>query len=512
MQNPVVDLIIHLLYTYRKFLTKHGRRYLLPDRTAPLSPYALQRPLVVVTPPPVDKAPPLPTSDGPGEHRTRFLRLGDHGAKDGGQPPPPPSSPRTPRGVVVSQSVTTHVLGVDSKSSKLRYSMHINLGRLQHSIEQSDKNPEVVEVSRGVLKRSKGGGRRERGEGVGRSKSWDVQSSRTHKVRFRTQDTRTQDTGTQDSRTHDSRTVDTRTQYFRREETSDSKDTKTESEGEGEAGQGGVVKATTTPGPDSKPDQKMEVAGLTVAILPGEGLPELITSKRENVEMFRQAERQICKQLLRLKQPAPRHKPSEEDGMSKNDFSFTRVYGTMGLSALRKVDKVQQMRKNKEEMKEKVDKVAKVRRERVLRRGQIEAYQKRLKERVQLWKCEEEGRLEQKRDELEKEHQVKVEATKRRTKASQLNTCRHREEREFSSNFRQNSTLISNTLSAEDRSASLTSSSEKVKERVKQTREEGWEQQEEVRKYLEHRRNKILQEGKEGRQQVDTRTLEVCGV
>ena len=49
----------------------------------------------------------------------------------------------------------------------------------------------------------------------------------------------------------------------------------------------------------------MEVAGLTMAILPAEDLPNLVSSKRENVEQLQQARREIKKHMLRLKQPPP---------------------------------------------------------------------------------------------------------------------------------------------------------------------------------------------------------------
>lgn len=437
------------------------------------SSYALQRPLVIVTPPPVEERVPRPQhlqDEGRGVQAFGEMKLYLHpeesrSQEEDGLPPPPPCSPHVPR------PVTTHVLGVDS-SNKLKYSMHINLGRLQQNLEQTERNAGVVEVPHGVL--SKGGGR-QRKEKMYRHSRTREEHSRT---RRRTHD--------EHSRTHSM--------------TQQSPGGKAEEE---ESGKGGVAEETA--------GQDMEVAGLAVAILPGEALPDLATSKRENVEMFRQAEREISKHLLRLKQPPPKNKKlsSGQEGMSKDDFVFTRVYGTMSLSVMRKMNSVHQTRKASEEHKERASKVAKVRRERVMRRGQIEAYQNHLRERVRLWKCEEDERLEQMREGLEKERQAKLRAQQEEQKAESVNVRKQRQEREFSSNFKQNSALISKTLSAEDRRASLSTTSATVRDKVQQVKQESWEQQEEVRRYLEQRRRKVLQDGREGKQEVDTRTLEV---
>ena len=53
-------------------------------------------------------------------------------------------------------------------------------------------------------------------------------------------------------------------------------------------------------------------------------------------------------------------------------------------------------------------------------------------------------------------------------------------------------------------------SSAAVREKVRQVRQESLEQQEEARKYLEQRRNRLWEEGRQEKQDIDARMLEVC--
>ena len=71
---------------------------------------------------------------------------------------------------------------------------------------------------------------------------------------------------------------------------------------------------------------------------------------------------------------APAKHASKSDAMTKDEFVFTRVYGTMNLGLLRKMDQVHHTRKAREELEGKANLVARVRRERVMRRGKIEAF------------------------------------------------------------------------------------------------------------------------------------------
>ena len=425
------------------------------------SSYTLQRPLVVVTPPSIENLK---------RHGSHLPQAKPHPQQPEGQatrqqpeegvgPPPPPSSPRDP-----VEELVQHIFGVEG--DRLRFSMTINLGKLQDHVDQTHKHAAAMSVPHGVLRRRQC-------------------SHHTHKRR-----------------------VDMAEESKAEGEIEAKYDDDDEEEEEEEE-----VVGVVTAEKEAESEHGMEVAGLTVAILSAEDLPDLASSKRENVEQLQQARREINKHLLRLKQPPPnknRKLATNQDTMSKNDFLFTRVYGTMNLSTLREIGKVQQVRKTKEQSKERAERVAKVRRERVMQREKISAYQRHLREQVLLWRCEEEVRLEERREEKGKVREAELLALQQQREAETLNSQRKQAEREASGEFRRNSGLVSKALSAEDRQVRQDTSSATAREQVKQVRQESWEQQEAVQRYLEERRAKLLQEGKQDKREVDTRMLEVC--
>ena len=253
----------------------------------------------------------------------------------------------------------------------------------------------------------------------------------------------------------------------------------------------------------------MSLSGLTLSVLPHEDIPPLVTSKRENVKMIREAEKEMCQSRLQVRQAPAKH-ASKSDAMTKDEFVFTRVYGTMNLGLLRKMDQVHHTRKAREELEGKTNLVARVRRERVMRRGKIEAFQNHLKDRVRVWKCREEGRLEQRKEALDKEREEELVGLSRQREVGRRSAQKQQEERELSDCFRQNSAVISNTLCTEDSKVSEEQSSAAVREKVRQVRQESLEQQEEARKYLEQRRNRLWEEGRQEKQDIDARMLEVC--
>lgn len=447
--------------------------------------HMLQQPRVIITPP-QDTLSQLPQLQYQYQQYHHLLPHGDkepqlltqqprplaHREQQEGLPPPPPSSPM----------VETHSLELDS-SNKVKYTMHINLGKLQHNIEQSERSTGMVPY--GVLM----GGKNERIEkGVQLSKS-------------------SKKTGTQVVRTLDSRTREQhviRTPSRGQEGGGEDDEEMEEEEGE-EVKQDGKLDVAGT-------DEKMQLTGLTIAVLRHEAMPNLADTKAENVAMIKQAKKEINKTVLRLRQPATKSLKlaPKQDAMSKDDFVFTRVYGTMHLSLLRKVEGVHHTRKRSEEHKQMVQRVAQARRERLLRRGMIEAFQNHLRERVHMWRCEEEGRLDQKKEALEKRRQANLLEQCRLQESATLTSRRRRDDREFSSHFRQNNTLISNTLSAEDRRASLGGCSAGTTEKVRQVREESLEQQQEAYRYLELRRSRLVQEGRQSKKEINAKTLEVC--
>lgn len=370
----------------------------------------------------------------------------------------------------------THVLEVDSDTNRLHCSIYINMGRLQQSIEQSVEGAGLRGVAHGKTRNA----RREK-------------TVHLHVPSVSKKDA-VKDAG---SRTEPRQDV---------VKSSDDQDTQVpvscgmEEDGDVEGAKGGATDEST-----------MSLSGLTLSVLPHDDLPPLATSKRENVRMIREAEKALSMSRMQLKQ-APAKPPYKPDAMTKDEFAFTRVYGTMNLGLLNKMDKVHHTHKVNKVQEGKANLVARVRRERVMRRGKIEAFQNHLKDRVHMWKCREEGRLERRREVLDKQREAELMEQSQQREVERRSAHKQQEKRELSDYFRQNSALISNTVCMEDRKVSVEQSCAAVQENVRQVRQESLEQQEEARRYLEHRRNRLWEEGRQEKKDIDARMLEVCTV
>lgn len=389
--------------------------------------------------------------------------------------------------------------GMGAAGDAVRYSMHINLGLLQRNIDQSVSKDVEGEGLTGVAYNKKGKTNQNRKGTKQKGKETNQKGKEMHLhvpglVKREPVLTR------ESSRTDGSGTLITLP--------SADEDRKEGMETGGGDGDGGDEEEE-----EGGEGKLISLAGLTLAILPHKEFPNLSAGKRETVKMIREAGEAIRRSRLQLKKQAAAAKTLKasprQDSLNRDEFVFTRVQGTMHLTLLNRMDRLHRTRKANEESEAKASLVARVRRERVTRRGKIEAFQNHLKERVHVWKCQEEGRLEHQREALDRERQ-----------AESLQRCQHRElqhtsakkqqeDRQLSNHFRQNSALIGNTLRSEDRKVSLSHSSAAVRDKVRQAKQEELEQQEEARKYLEHRRNRLCEQGKQGRHDVDARMLEV---
>jgi len=96
-----------------------------------------------------------------------------------------------------------------------------------------------------------------------------------------------------------------------------------------------------------------------------------------------------------------------------------------------------------------------------------------------------------------------------RQETAARNSRRQQEDREFSSHFRQNNTLVGNTLSAEDRREVIGACSTSLQQRVKQLRRDSLEQVRQLERSMEKRRNRLAEEGKKRKRNLSEKTLEV---
>lgn len=372
----------------------------------------------------------------------------------------------------------THVLGLDSATRRLKYSMHVNLRRLHQSIEHSDRESKGLTLPKAGL-------------------------NKTHAARTM-QPQATSPAGKKKDGVLVVRTQDTK---IRTEKGEDIAASKAAQEDMSTFPQPPATLQTLS-AQDSKEEEKIGVSGLTLAVLPHEAIPPLSSTKRANSESIRQAKKEISKRLLKLKAPPAKH-PITKDIMSKDDFVFTRIYGTMNLSVLRQVESVHHTRRLSQEQDERASVVASVRRERLTKRSKIAAYQNQLKERVMEWRGREEGRLERAREALERQREVTLMRQYSKQEEAHVAWQKQQQEREFSQNFKQNNTMISNTLALEDRRSAQEDTSASARERVRQVRRDSLEKQEEARRYLELRRTRLLREGRESNEELDAKMLEV---
>ena len=275
--------------------------------------------------------------------------------------------------------------------------------------------------------------------------------------------------------------------------------------------EGQSVKSEVRESEDNSKKTAVALSGQALDILPHEELPPLASIKKSNREMMRTAQKEIHEHMLKMKLPLTKKSKdaTRPDYMTKDNFIFTRAYATMKLSGVKKVEQVYHTRKQNKELMEKVVLVSRVRRERELRRNKRELLQTNLKDSVREWKAEEDAKLEQKRGALQEEKKRKIHKYVQKHSLDVLRTQKVQEDIQLSRDFGQNNILVNNTLCREDRRESLDASSAVCREKVQQARQDSIEQQEEVRKYMDLRRNKFLQEGRLSKEHLDARILEV---
>ena len=147
--------------------------------------------------------------------------------------------------------------------------------------------------------------------------------------------------------------------------------------------------------------------------------------------------------------------------------------------------------------------------ERMERKEKIEKSRRDLKENIITWKITEEDRLERMREQIlaktSEEHLSKSQCLD----TAAIATQRHAEDQKFACEFSQHNTLVGNMICREDQKLSKNASYQERKERVEWMREVSREQQEAVKRIMELREAKLLQECATARKELDTKMLQV---
>lgn len=368
-------------------------------------------------------------------------------------PPPPPTTPKRNKNQPLSRSVETHILGIDHETSQLKYSMHIDLNKLQEVVIMAEQSEP---------------------QGV----------NKTFKKAFLTK------TSSQHKQNASSMVPDE--EKTKKEVMSEKLDSKSINEAEG----------------DESFEDNIELTGQTAKVFTHNELPNIATTKIEDGKALRAVEKEISETVAKIRQPPQPIRELRPKPLGKEHHSFTRAYATMNLSALRSIEKVHEAKKKEEELARKANLVSKIKQERDVRRAKIEEHQRSMRENILEWKSDEMQRLEEAQLKQKKQHQADVMKQSQVRDDGIISAQRQLEDQEFASEFGRQNTLVGGTLSKEDRKSSKESVHSKTRERVQQARKISLEQQELVKKYMESRRAQLIREGTEIKRELDIKTLE----
>ncbi|KAK3594593.1 hypothetical protein CHS0354_000386 [Potamilus streckersoni] len=274
---------------------------------------------------------------------------------------------------------------------------------------------------------------------------------------------------------------------------------------------GPVVDSTPTPEPDEKPSEEEE-APITQYRLKGfkptisyiDPVAEMILTKQEAGRLIRDAENDHHRRLQDVQRP----KLPPRKFMSSDQRIFNRMHGTMGLSCLYAVHQAYKDREKAERTAAKMEYIMNLREER-----------DRAKERIKLFNEEKRNHTLKQRDisrakmldALEKREMQRLNYFDRkqefRSKSHDL-TKSYKEDFTFITEFSTQHTSVSNALMRHDRQAKCDDTVQQKTDLVKSMKVTEGEQQEVVKKYMEHRILMRQTESAMARAALDTRMLQ----
>ena len=172
---------------------------------------------------------------------------------------------------------------------------------------------------------------------------------------------------------------------------------------------------------------------------------------QDGADELREAKKEIKVILSELRQVPEIDHDKTKPEMTKDSHSFTRGHTTMSLSTLRALDKMYQYDRKANDLAAKTNIVAQIKHERDIRRERILEHQQMIKETVINWKISEELRLLKEREKLEtkrkQNHKKQLACLQAMTDAAH----RRQDREKFASEFRQQHTMIENTINREKR-------------------------------------------------------------
>ncbi len=404
-------------------------------------PSGIQNSLVIATEMPLTKNPKSSTQP----NKTRLKSY----------PPPPPCSPQH-LSAPSPYPVETHTIGIDKKSSRAKYFLHINLRKLHQTVNEA----ELMEPE-GVNKHFRNAFRKKP-----KKRASIVQKEAGEEKHLNTKSDITE--------------VDTAESNLKEEQTEKSR-TETDT---------------------------VEVLGSPVCIQTHDKRPPLIQIRKIDGIEIREAENEISRVVGKLREPQKIKNKSHNS--AKDELLFTRAAATMTFSKLQSVEKKHSAAKMKsEKLKQKMDLIAKVRNERLSKKTNIEIFHRKVRDRVSDWKHDEDHRLEKQRTKLQEKRKSTL---LQQTEAYDLSTEKRLEQiqdQNLALKFGVQNTMVGGTLLKEDLKSLKDNEAIEKQDIVQEAREQALEAQEMVKQYMEMRRLKFLQEGDEARKKLDSTMLEV---
>ena len=364
------------------------------------------------------------------------------------------------------------MIGTDGRSSRTKYFMHINLRKLQQTVTDAELcEPEGVDKKfRSAFKRT-----------PSKSKSKVQQGAKSKPESVHGND------------------IDTNTAPV-------SKLTGTVTASNNTAGQETLPASISKDGSPYSTDA-MKVSAKMTKILPHEHLPSVGTIKKSDGEDIREAEKEISRTLAKLKEPVKIQNKSKV--LSKDGLLFTRACATMPLSTLRSVEHMHQARLKTKALNKKKNLVTKVKQDRTTRNAKIENFHRNVREKARDWKSQEDNKLEQqKTKQQERRNSDILQLSQSYDQALEKRQIQLKDQ-VFAHEFGHQNAMVGSTLLREDHKSMKDTDAVEKKDVVREAREVAQEHHEMVKRYMDLRRLKLLQEGEEARKKLDATMLEV---
>ena len=173
--------------------------------------------------------------------------------------------------------------------------------------------------------------------------------------------------------------------------------------------------------------------------------------KREDGKEIRKAEKDIKEFVSELKQPAKIDLQKIRSSKTKDTHTFTRAHTTMALSTLNNLYRSEKSKQKANDLEKKASLVAQVKKERETRKERILEYQQMIKDEVLSWRIEEEARLEREKEKIQQRQEESLMKKAISLEAMAEAVQKRKEGERFAYKFRQQQTMINETLGRGER-------------------------------------------------------------